>query len=178
MAFRRIISLLAALLLLLTGTAFAEANEEPIIYDVTDYFDTISDLDLSPYKGKIITLFFYTCSDPEAQATLPMWKLIHDDFDPDELAIVLVHAWDGEGQEESDAAIAQYHLEDLIIYEDEDCSLCRQLNLSEYPNILILDQEGTPASGYGGQLSYPTMAQVLVNLGVTQLQDSYSVPAK
>lgn len=174
MTLKRITSLLAALLLLLCMIpAMAEEEvEEPIAMDVTDYISGIADLDLTPYKGKIMVLFFYTADNDQAKATLPVWKMIHDDFSPDDLEIILVHAWDGEDQADSDAAIEHFQLQDMNIYEDEDCLLSQTLNVTEYPNTLILDQGGTPASGYSGQLTYDTTAAYLVSLGAEQLQDS------
>ena len=178
MTLKRILSLLTAFVLLLcSGVAIAE-EEEPIIYDVTDYISSISNLDLTPYKGKIIVLFFYTSAGEQSTATLPMWKLIHDDFDPDDVEIVLVHAWDGEGQEESNQLKERFQLEGMNIYEDENSTLCKTLGLVEYPNTLILNAEGTPASGYSGQLSYTTTAEYLIGLGATQLQNTYVFPDK
>lgn len=164
-------------LLLCTGAAFAQ-EEESVIYDVTDYISSIAGLDLTPHKGKIIILFFYTCNSEEAKATLPVWRMIRDDFDPQEVEIILVHAWEDEGQEESDTVKRLYQLEGLNIYEDENCTLCHTLGLNSYPNLLILNAQGSPASGYSGQVSYPTIADTLTALGAGQLQNSYLPPAE
>ena len=180
MTLKRIISLLVALLLLLLCMIPAMAEEEveePIAMDVTDYISGIADLDLTPYKGKIMVLFFYTADNDQAKATLPVWKMIHDDFNPDDVEIILVHVWDGEDQADSDAAIERFQLQDMNIYEDKDCVLSSTLGLTEYPNTLILDQGGTPASGYGGQLTYATTAEYLVSLGAEQVQGAADVPA-
>lgn len=177
MTLKRIFCLLLTLaLLLLTGAAMAE-EEADIIYDVTDYLSSISALDLAPHKGKIIILFFYTCESAEAKATLPIWPMIRNDFAPRDVEIILVHAWENEGQEESDTAKRLYKLEGLNIYEDKDCSFCHTLGLSTYPNLLILNAEGSPASGYSGQVSYPTIADTLTALGAKAVQNSYLPPA-
>ena len=178
MTLKRITCLLAALMLLLCMIpAMAEQDDEPIAMDVTDYISGIADLDLAPYKGKIMVLFFYTADNDLAKATLPVWKKIHDDFNPEDLEIILVHAWDGEDQDDSDAAIERFQLEGMNIYEDKDCLLSSTLNVVEFPNTLILDQGGTPASGYSGQLTYATTAEYLVSLGAEQVQGAADVPA-
>ena len=174
---KRITGLLVALVLLLCMGA-AAAQEEPISFDVTDYISSISTLDLAPHKGKVLALVFYTGANQECLDQLPVWKMIHDDFAPEEAEIVLVHAWDGEGQPESDQLKERFQLEGMHIYEDENCILCRTLGITAYPNVLILDMGGSPASGYNGQITYTTIADAFTALGATQLQNSYANPAK
>lgn len=178
MTLNKMISLLTALVLLLCmGTAVAQ-EEKPISFDVTDYISSIADLDLSPYRGKVMALFFYTCNSDEAKATLPVWKRIHDDFDPQDVEIILVHAWENEGQKESDAIRERFQLDGMNIYEDQNCTLCHTLGLTSYPNVLLLDAQGSPCSGYSGQLSYQTIADALIALNVTQLHNASPAPAQ
>lgn len=178
MTLKRTISLLLAVLLVFSAAAaLAEAAGQPateeaeIIFDVTDYISGISALELYPYRGKIIALFFYTGASDESLSQLAAWKSIFEAFSPEELQIILVHAWDGEDSTDTEALIARYGLEEMTIFEDEDCLLCSTLGIYEYPNTLFLDQHGTPASGYSGQLTYTTISNFLTSLGASPLSE-------
>lgn len=168
---RTITLLLAVLLVFCAAAALASEEEEPIIFDVTDYISGISALELYPYRGKIIALFFYTGASDESLSQLAAWKSVFDTFSPEDLQIILVHAWDGEDSTDTEALIARYGLEEMMIFEDEDCLLCSTLGIYEYPNTLFLDQYGTPASGYSGQLTYTTISSFLTSLGASQLTE-------
>lgn len=146
------------------------AQADGIIFDVTDYISGISALELAPYKGKIIALFFYTGASDECLTQLAAWKSVFDAFEPDDLQIILVHAWDGEDSTDTEKHIARYGLEDMTIFEDEDCLLCSTLGIYEYPNTLFLDKNGTPASGYSGQLTFQTISNFLTTLGARSAQ--------
>ena len=169
---KRLLSLLVATLLALCAVP-SIAEDEPIVFDAAAYISSMSGLDLRPYGGKVIVLHFFTASGEECRAQLPALRLIYDDFDKEGVEIVLVHAWDGEGQPESDEARESFDLEGMRIYEDEGCALSRQLGITQYPNTLFLGGDGNPVSGYGGRLTYETLAYVLSGMGVTQLQNSY-----
>lgn len=171
MTLKRLISLITAIALLLCSFAATAEEEAPIVFDVTDFISSLSDLDLTPHKGKVITLFFYDSNTPECLNTLPVWKAVHDTFDPLTVEIILVHAWDGEGQEESDALKERFQLEGMSIYEDKNCVLCTSLGINEYPNTLFLDPHGTPASGYNGQMGHTTITEYLKSLGAQTVID-------
>lgn len=182
MTLKRTITLLLAVLLVFCAAA-ALAYEEPateeveIVFDVTDYISGLSELDLSPYRGKVMALFFYVADNEECQASLPIWKTIYDTFDPYTVEIILVHAWEGESHEESDALKERFHLEGMNIFEDIDCILCDALGVHQYPNTLFLDAFGTPASGYNGQLSLTTISDFLVSLGAAKLDNPQTAVA-
>ena len=171
MTLKRLISLITAIALLLCSFAATAEEEAPIVFDVTDFISSLSDLDLTPHKGKVIALFFYDSNTDECLATLPVWKAVYDTFDPFMCEIILVHAWDGEGQEESDALKERFQLEGMHIYEDKNCVLCTSLGINEYPNTLFLDPYGTPASGYNGQMSQTTITDYLLSLGAVKLDE-------
>lgn len=172
MFWKRLFCLWTILILLMVGgSAFAQEQEEPIHFDVTDFLSSISELDLAPYKGKVIVLQFYTAASQECVDQLPIWQKIAENFDPETLEVILVHAWEGEGQRESDQLIKQLKLEGMNIFEDENCTLCHTLGLSEYPVSLFLDQGGSPISGYSGLITYATLAEFLTKLGAVQLTD-------
>jgi len=185
MTLKRTISLLLAVLLVFsTAAALAETasgqpatEEAEIIFDVTDYISSLSELDLSPYKGKVMVLFFYVADNEECLSNLPVWKNIYDTFDPYTVEIILVHAWEGESHEESDALKERFHLEGMNIFEDIDCILCDALGVHQYPNTLFLDAFGTPASGYNGQLSLTTISDFLVSLGAAKLDNPQTAVA-
>ena len=160
------------ILLLVGGAAFAQEQEEPLYFDVTDYLSSISKLDLAPYKGKVIVLQFYTTASQESVDQLPVWQKVVQNFDPETLEVILVHAWEGEGQPENDQIIRQLKLEGMNIFEDENCTLSHTLGLSQYPVSLFLDQGGSPASGYSGLITYATLEAFLVKLGAVPLTDT------
>ena len=167
--------LLSALLALCACAAFAEQTpaEEEYTFDVAAYFQSISDLDLTPYYGKVIALHFFKTASEDCTAMMPAWKLIYDDFSKDDVEIVLIHVCDGEGQQEMDALKTELGLEDMHIYEDVDAVLSTTLGVTEVPNTLFLNTDGNPASGYSGRLNYTTIAELLKTLGAEQLQNSY-----
>lgn len=171
MTLKRLISLITAIALLLCSFAATAEEEAPIVFDVTDFISSLSDLDLTPHKGKVIALFFYDSNTDECLATLPVWKTVYDTFDPLTVEIILVHAWDGEGQEESDALKERFQLEGMHIYEDRGCMLSDSLGVLEYPNTLFLDPHGTPASGYNGQMGQTTITEYLKSLGAQTVID-------
>lgn len=183
MMIRKLTCLLTVLALLLcacpalceaAGAATAPAaEEEELTFDVAAYFKTISDLDLTPYAGKVIALHFFKTASADCTAMMPAWKLIYDDFDKEDVEIVLIHVCDGEGQQEMDALKQELGLDGMNIYEDVDAVLSTTLGVTEVPNTLFLNGEGNPASGYSGRLNYTTIADLLKLLGADQLQNSY-----
>ncbi len=175
MMIRKLTCLLLSLLLVLCACpALGEdAPAEELTFDVAAYINSLCELDLTPYAGKVIALHFFKTASEECTAMMPAWKLIYDDFDKDDVEIVLIHVCDGEGQEEMDALKAELGLEGMNIYEDVDAVLSGTLGVTEVPNTLFLNAEGNPASGYSGRLNYTTIAELLKSLGADQLQNSY-----
>ncbi len=161
---KRWMSFVVAVVLLLTaGAALAEA---PLSFDMVGYLNEVSGLDLTAHRGKVILLHFFTAGDEAYQAQLSDLKRLYDAFDPEGVAIVMIHAWDGEDGTAIQEAKAALHLEEMTIYEDEGCALSHLLGLTAFPNTLFIDSAGNPASGYGGTLHYDTLAQELEALGV------------
>lgn len=178
--------LLAAAMLLCMSPALAQeaqTDDEEIIINVIDYFQQAAfGLDLTPFRGKTIALHFFSADSPDCLTMLPMWKMICDDFDKETLQIVYVCACKKEHGEEA-CPVAElvgetFGEEEIFIYEDKDAVLCTALGVTKMPNTLILNQEGNPACGYQGLLSYPTVAGWLTTLGVEQLQDSNAPAAE
>lgn len=182
--------LLSAAMLLCMVPALAEeapeapaAEEEPIVINVIDYFQQAGfGLDLTPYRGKVIALHFFSADSATCKTMLPTWQMLLDDFDKEALRIVFICACkEDHGEEACPAAqpVQEAFGEEAVsIYEDKDAFLCTTLGVEKMPNTLILDREGNPACGYEGLLTYPTFADWFATLEVEQLQDSYSPAAE
>ncbi|MDD2396248.1 MAG: TlpA disulfide reductase family protein, partial [Sphaerochaeta sp.] len=67
-------------------------------------------LDLTQYQGKAIWLNFFTGWCPYCMTEMPYIKQIFDDYDPEQVAILLVHVWDGETADDSQEVIEKYGL--------------------------------------------------------------------
>ena len=48
----------------------------------------IYDLDLTPYRGKVIALHFYAADNADCLSMLPTWKMIWEDFSKNDLEII------------------------------------------------------------------------------------------
>jgi peroxiredoxin len=173
--FRKLTCLLLTVLMLLCACpVLAEESEEPIAFDVAAYIGSLCDLDLSPYKGKVIALHFYAADNESCRTMLPAWKMIWDDFAKDDLEIVLIHTGDAE---ENEALKTELGLEGMTFYQDEGAALASTLGVVNLPNTLVLNTDGDPASGYEGTMTYPTLAALFEGLGAEQLQNSYEAAA-
>ena len=149
--------LLALALLALTPASLAE---EPIA--AASLITENTGLDLTPYEGKAIYLNFFTGWCYYCMQEMPDIKTLYETYDPDELAIVLVHVWDGEDESESDRVRAEFGLEELTFYEDEDRSLASYVGLQGYPASMFIDSEGLLRGGYNYYLSLEQMTAGLV----------------
>lgn len=178
--------LLAAAMLLCMAPALAveaqETEEEEIIINAIDYFQQAEfQLDLTPYRDKVIALHFFSADSPDCITMLPTWKMICDDFDKETFQIVFVCPC---GEEDADgcaavAAVKETFGEDeVFIFEDRDALLCTTLGVEKTPNTLVLNMEGNPACGYEGLLTYNTLSTWLTTLNVEQLQNSFAPAAE
>lgn len=84
---------LLVLAVLLAAAPLAPAEEAP---NVTQLMNSHTSLDLSPYLGKTVFINFFTEWCYYCMQEMPDIKTLYDTYDEDELAIVLVHVWDGE----------------------------------------------------------------------------------
>lgn len=167
--------LLTVLLLLCACTALAAETDEKIEFDVAAYLSTICDLDLTPYRGKVVALHFYDADNADCLTMLPTWKMVWEDFAKDDLEIVLIHIGDAEKNE---ALKGELGIEGMTFYQDEGAALSATLGVANVPNTLVLDGDGNPVSGYEGTMTYPTLAALFEGLGVEQLQNSYEAAAE
>jgi len=158
----RMVLILFAVLTLMPLAGLAESddtatNAEGMPY-VLDAFEG-TDLDLTQYEGKAIWLNFFTQWCPHCMTEMPYIKQVFDEYDPDQLAIVLIHAWSGEDADASKAVIEEYGLQDMIMIEDDDMSLCDMVGLQGFPTSYFIDKDGylyggTYSLDYDGMVAY------------------------
>ncbi len=175
---RRFLTLLAVLALM-PFTAVAEsdaaaANDAGKPYVLNAFEGTA--LDLTQYQGKAIWLNFFTGWCPYCMTEMPYIRQIFDDYDPDQLAIVLVHVWDGENAADGQAVVAKYGLEGMIMVEDEDMTLAGLAGIQGYPTSYFIDKEGYLYGGTYG-LEYDGMAGYMEALGVSKLASASDSPS-
>jgi thiol-disulfide isomerase/thioredoxin len=190
-AFIRILSLVFALLLLPTA-AFAEdssedsdgdsaeyeasetaeqTDEQPSDDDsapvyVVDYFAGTA-LDLSQFAGKAVFLNFFTEWCPYCMEEMPDIKRIYDLYDPESLAIVLVHPWDGENADNTASVVAKYGLEGINTVEDTDMAISQIVGMpGYYPTSVFIDKNGYLYYAVASKLEFDLMAQLMDEMGV------------
>ncbi len=151
----------------------AEEAEGPIY--VLDYFDGTA-LDVSQYEGKVLFLNFFTEWCPYCMEEMPDIKAIFDAYDPNSLAIVLIHPWDGENADNTASVVAKYGLEGVYTVEDEDFTLTGIVGVPGYPTSVFIDANGYLNYAVASKLDYDTIAGVLNGMGVP-LRDGTVLPA-
>lgn len=166
---RRGISLLVVLLVLPLA-AFAEATpparnaqDMPYVFDV--FSGTAADL--TPYKGKAVWLNFFTGWCKYCMEEMPDIRKTFDTYSTDELAIVLVHVWDGEDADDTAAVFKQFGLDGMTAVEDKDMSLAALVNLQGYPTSIFIDKDGYLAS-VAYALTFDKMAETIDGMGVAK----------
>ncbi len=172
--FARLLSLLLAVLMVPLAslaeanpaeTAPPEKNAEGMSY-VLNTFDGTK-LDLTQYKGKAIWLNFFTGWCGYCMTEMPFIRQAFDAYSPDEVAILLIHVWDGENADDSAAIVKRFGLEGMTVIEDEDMALSGKVGLSGYPTSIFIDKQGYVKTGTYG-LEYSQMAEILDGLGVAK----------
>lgn len=169
---KRLFSLLVALVLLLPAFALAQepnpTNEASQPY-VLNYFED-SPLDTSLYEGKALYLNFFTGWCTYCMQEMPDIKTLYDTYDPDEVAVILVHVWDGEDGSVTDGIRERFGLDDMTILEDEDLTLASIIGLNGYPASIFIDPDGFLYSGFSGMLTLDQMQQQLDDMGISELE--------
>ena len=137
--------ILALVMVTMPFTVFAETapaatNAAGKAYVLGEFANT--PLDVSQYKGKAIWLNFFTGWCSYCMEEMPAIKETFDAYDPNEVAIVLVHVWDGENADDSAAVIEQFDLQDMIMLEDEQKTLATLIGLQGYPTSIFIDKDG------------------------------------
>jgi len=165
-----IVSLLLALMMIpvaaLAQSEPAATNADGKPYVLNEFQGTA--LDLTQYKGKAIWLNFFTGWCPYCMTEMPFIKQVFDEYSKDDIAIVLVHVWDGETADDSKTVIEKFGLQDMTMVEDQDQNLSSLVGLSGYPTSFFIDKEGYLLSGTYG-LTYDDMTSYMDQLGVAKL---------
>lgn len=163
---------LAALMALMLMPLAALAQSEPTATNadskpyVLKSFEGTT-LDLTQYEGKAIWLNFFTGWCPYCMTEMPSIKQVFDEYDPNEVAILLVHVWDGENADDSKKVIEKFDLQDMTMVEDQDMTLAGLVGLSGYPTSIFIDKQGyLQTVAYG--LEYKTMVQYMEDLDVAR----------
>lgn len=166
---KRLVAMLLALLLVplaaLAQSEPAATNADGKPYVLNAFEGTT--LDLTQYAGKAIWLNFFTGWCPYCMTEMPSIKQVFDEYDPNEVAIILVHVWDGENADDSKAVIEKYGLQDMTMVEDQDMTLSGLVGLSGYPTSIFIDKQGYLHVGAYG-LEYKAMVQYMEELGVAK----------
>lgn len=164
----RVIQRLAGLLLaalMLMAAPLAMAQEAP---NVTDLLNTYTELDLTPYRGKAVFINFFTEWCYYCMQEMPDVKTLYDTYSEDELAIVLVHVWDGENADNTEAVKKKYGMEEMTFFEDEDMKVAQVVGLQGYPASLFLNPDGTLEAAANFKLTLDQMTGQLDAMGVTR----------
>ena len=140
---------LLVLAVLLAAAPLAPAEEAP---NVTQLMNSHTSLDLSPY----------------CMQEMPDIKTLYDTYDEDELAIVLVHVWDGENADNTASVKEKYGMEDMTFFEDEDMLVASLVGLQGYPASLFLNPDGTLEAAANYMLTLEQMTGQLDAMGVAR----------
>lgn len=179
MQLRRFFTILLVLALsLLPFSALAESetadttdtNDAGMPY-VLNYFEG-TPLDVSLYEGKALYLNFFTGWCTYCMQEMPDLKEVFEAYDPNEVAIILVHVWSGEDASDSAAVVEEFGLQDMILLEDDEMALTNMIGLSGFPTSLFIDKEGYLSSYYPGMMTYDTMSAALEDMGVALRADT------
>lgn len=156
---------LLVLTVLLAAAPFAPAEEAP---NVTELMNSYTELDLSPYLGKTVFINFFTEWCYYCMQEMPDIKALYDTYSEDELAIVLVHVWDGENADNTASVKGKYGMEDMTFFEDEDMMVASLVGLQGYPASLFLNPDGTLEAAANYMLTLEQMTGQLDAMGVAR----------
>ena len=153
------------LAVLLAAAPLAPAEEAP---NVTELMNSYTELDLSPYLGKTVFINFFTEWCYYCMQEMPDIKALYDTYSEDELAIVLVHVWDGENADNTASVKGKYGMEDMTFFEDEDMMVASLVGLQGYPASLFLNPDGTLEAAANYMLTLEQMTGQLDAMGVAR----------
>ena len=164
---KKILSIIALMLVLALALSAcsAPAEEAP---NVTQLMNSYTSLDLSPYLGKTVFINFFTEWCYYCMQEMPDIKTLYDTYDEDELAIVLVHVWDGENADNTASVKEKYGMEDMTFFEDEDMLVASLVGLQGYPASLFLNPDGTLEAAANYMLTLEQMTGQLDAMGVAR----------
>ena len=143
----------------------SQAQESSEPIYVVDYFKGTA-LDLSQYAGKAVFLNFFTEWCPYCMEEMPDIKRIYDTYDPNSLVIILVHPWSGEDETNTASVVARFGLEGLTTVEDKDMAISDVVGVPGYPTSVFIDQNGYLYYAVASKLEYDFMTQIVDGMRV------------
>ena len=141
---------LCVMMLALPVFSMAEETAKP---NVTDILKTYSELDLSPYQGKVVLVNFFT-----------EWY----QYEEDSLQIVLVHPWAGEDAANTENVKERFDMHDMTFFEDEDGLVSTIVGVPGYPTSLFVNPDGTLEAGAAYMLTLEQMTAQLDAMGAVR----------
>lgn len=135
---RSALCIVLCLLLALLPTASLAEGDASYVFDA---FDGTA-LELTPYEGKAIYISYFTSWCGYCMQEMPYIAQAFRDYSPDELQIILVHAWSGEDDSVTADVVSRYGLEGILILEDQDMALSAIVGLQGFPTNILIDKQG------------------------------------
>jgi thiol-disulfide isomerase/thioredoxin len=163
-------------------SAMAQTTDSPAATNaagqsyVLDYFAN-TPLDVSQYQGKALFLNFFTSWCSYCMQEMPEVKQIFDTYDPQQVAVVLVHVWNGENADASATVVEKFGLQDMIMLEDEQQTLADTVSLTGFPTSVFIDQNGYLAGYESGALTFDSMSAYLDQMNVGKRADASATTA-
>lgn len=165
---QRACALALCLLLLMPISGLAQETQE--VPNVTEILKTHTKLDLSEYQGKTVFLNFFTEWCVYCMQEMPDLKKLRDTYSEDELAIVLVHVWDGENADNTQSVKDRFDMHDMTFFEDEDMMVAAVTGIPGYPASLFVNPDGTLEAAAAYKLEWDMLTAQLDKMGVAPME--------
>jgi thiol-disulfide isomerase/thioredoxin len=156
-------------------TPTATETEASPVY-VQNYYNG-TQLDLTQYQGKVVLINYFTEWCPYCMEEMPDIKKALDAYDPNSLAILLVHPWDNEDQTNSVSVVNRFGLDGVTVLEDKDFSLVSAIGVPGYPTSVIVDQNGYLYTAAASMITLDWLTSAFDVLGVPLRGDTDTVTA-
>ena len=156
---------LCVMMLALPVFSMAEETAKP---NVTDILKTYSELDLSPYQGKVVLVNFFTEWCQYCMQEMPDIRKLVDLYEEDSLQIVLVHPWAGEDAANTENVKERFDMHDMTFFEDEDGLVSTIVGVPGYPTSLFVNPDGTLEAGAAYMLTLEQMTAQLDAMGAVR----------
>lgn len=141
----------------------AQAQQQP---SLTELLKQYTSLDLTPYLGKTVLVNFFTEWCGFCMQEMPDLKTVHELYDEEAFEMVLVHVWAGEDERNTQNVIERFGMQEMIFFEDTDCSVAALMGLPGYPTTLFITPEGEVEDAYAYMLSLEALTTQLDGMGV------------
>lgn len=165
----RLLALLMCMLLSLSACAETAVPEEHTAPNVVEILKEHTTLDLSEHLGKTVLINFFTEWCSYCMKEMPDMKEVNDLYDPESFQMILVHVWDGEDETNTENVKERFGMQHMTFWEDTDRMVASVVGVPGYPATLILNPDGTLATGQSGMLTYDALTAFLDELGVERV---------